>query len=65
MSIKGRDKEFRTPKTTNVLAAAPYQEVLLTETGHRFYEITRMDSGALALTVSEKGATYHVDQGAG
>ncbi|MBK1654920.1 methylation-associated defense system protein kinase MAD6 [Allochromatium vinosum] len=49
----------------NVLAAAPYQEVLLTETGHRFYEITRLDSGALALTVSEKGATYHVDQGTG
>ena len=25
----------------NVLSAAPYQEVLLTETGHRFYEIGR------------------------
>jgi len=42
----------------NVLAAAPYQEVLLTETGHRFYEIERADSGVLKLTVSEKGDNY-------
>jgi serine/threonine protein kinase len=45
----------------NVLAAAPYQEVLLTETGHRFYEIGRSDDGVLNLSVSEKGAEYHVD----
>jgi serine/threonine protein kinase len=42
----------------NVLAAAPYQEVLLTETGHRFFEIDRSDSGVLKLAVSEKGAEY-------
>ena len=42
----------------NVLSAAPYQEVLLTETGHRFYEIGRSDSGVLDLKVSEKGAEY-------
>ena len=45
----------------NVLSAAPYQEVLLTETGHRFYEIARSDDGVLNMTVSEKGAEYHVD----
>ena len=45
----------------NVLSAAPYQEVLLTETGHRFYEISRMNSGVLKLTVSEKGAEYRVN----
>lgn len=44
----------------NVLSAAPYQEVLLTETGHRFYEINRSDNGVLNLTVSEKGAEYGV-----
>jgi hypothetical protein len=46
----------------NVLSAAPYQEVLLTETGHRFYEISRLDSGALKLSVSEKGAEYNVNK---
>jgi len=45
----------------NVLSAAPYQEVLLTETGYRFYQIDRMDNGVLQLTVSEKGVGYHVD----
>ena len=45
----------------NVLSSAPYQEVLLTETGHRFYEISRKNDGLLNLSVSEKGATYHAD----
>ena len=45
----------------NVLSAAPYQEVLLTETGYRFYEINRSDDGVLHMKVSEKGAEYHVD----
>lgn len=45
----------------NVLSSAPYQEVLLTETGHRFYEISRLNDGVLKLTVSEKGVEYHVD----
>jgi serine/threonine protein kinase len=45
----------------NVLSAAPYQEVLLTESGYRFYQIDRMDNGVLQLTVSEKGAEYHVN----
>lgn len=45
----------------NVLSAAPYQEVLLTETGHRFYQINREDDGALSLRVSEKGAEYHAN----
>ena len=33
----------------NLLGSAPYQEVLLTETGHEFYRINRDDAGALAL----------------
>jgi hypothetical protein len=33
----------------NTLAAAPYQEVLLTETGHEFYRITRAESGVLTM----------------
>lgn len=45
----------------NVLSAAPYQEVLLTESGHRFYEVNRSQEGILSLTVSEKGGEYHVN----
>jgi len=44
----------------NVLAAVPYKEVLLTKTGHRFYEI-RNDNSVLSMRVSEKGEQYHVD----
>jgi serine/threonine protein kinase len=33
----------------NLLGSAPYQEVLLTETGHDFYRINRDDTGALSL----------------
>lgn len=46
----------------NVLSAAPYQEVLLTETGHRFYQINQDEDGALRLSVSEKGADYNANQ---
>jgi len=45
----------------NLLASVPYKEVLLTRTGHRFYEINREDDGLLTMKVSEKGAEYHVD----
>ncbi len=45
----------------NVLSAAPYQEVLLTESGHRFYQINREDDGVLCLSVSEKGLEYDVN----
>lgn len=45
----------------NILSAAPYQEVLLTENGHRFYQINREEGGILRLSVSEKGAEYHVN----
>ena len=43
----------------NVLSSAPYNEVLLTETGRRFYDIERENNGALAMTVMEKGEEYH------
>ena len=45
----------------NVLSSAPYKEVLLTETGRRFYEIERKNDGVLSLSVSERGAEYHVN----
>jgi serine/threonine protein kinase len=45
----------------NLLASVPYKEVLLTKAGHRFYEISRSDSGVLSMQVSEKGAAYHVN----
>tara|TARA_R110002049_G_scaffold309189_1_gene518300 strand:+ start:20336 stop:24487 length:4152 start_codon:yes stop_codon:yes gene_type:complete len=45
----------------NLLASVPYKEVLLTKTGHKFYEIRREDNGRLAMKVSEKGAEYHVN----
>ncbi|NQU63513.1 MAG: protein kinase, partial [SAR324 cluster bacterium] len=43
----------------NVLSSAAYQSVLLTEAGHRFYEIDRNNDGVLTLTVMEEGAEYH------
>jgi serine/threonine protein kinase len=45
----------------NLLASVPYKEVLLTKTGHKFYEISREDDGLLAMKVSERGAEYHVN----
>lgn len=33
----------------NVLASAPYQEVLLTETGHEFYRVSRKPNGTLVM----------------
>jgi serine/threonine protein kinase len=40
----------------NVLASAPYQEVLLTRTGHEFYRIRREPAGTLHLEPLEGGA---------
>jgi serine/threonine protein kinase len=44
----------------NVLASVPYKEVLLTKSGHQFYEIQNEDS-VLTMTVSDKGGEYHVN----
>jgi uncharacterized protein len=41
----------------NVLASAPYQEVLLTRTGHDFYRIRRETTGTLYLDPLERGAS--------
>jgi serine/threonine protein kinase len=41
----------------NVLASAPYQEVLLTRTGHDFYRIRRETAGTLYLEPLEGGAS--------
>ena len=40
----------------NVLASAPYQEVLLTRTGHDFYRVRREVAGTLFLEFVEGGA---------
>jgi hypothetical protein len=40
----------------NVLASAPYQEVLLTRSGHDFYRIRRERAGTLYLESVERGA---------
>jgi hypothetical protein len=40
----------------NVLASAPYQEVLLTRTNHDFYRIRREMEGTLHLEPVEAGA---------
>jgi serine/threonine protein kinase len=40
----------------NVLASAPYQEVLVTENGYEFYRIRREATGTLALTPVQEGA---------
>jgi hypothetical protein len=45
----------------NLLASVPYKEVLLTKEGHKFYEISRDDSGVLNMNVSDKGGHYHVN----
>lgn len=45
----------------HILSSAPYQEVLLTESGYRFYQISRSVNGVLRLEVSEKGAEYNVN----
>lgn len=45
----------------NTLAAAPYQEVLLTETGHEFYRITRAESGVLTM-VKVKGESLNASE---
>lgn len=41
----------------NVLASAPYQEVLLTRTGHDFYRVRREAAGTLYLEPLERGAS--------
>jgi len=37
----------------NILGSAPYQEVLLTTTGHEFYSVIRNEDGHLAMRLSE------------
>ncbi len=42
----------------NILGSAPYQEVLLTPTGHEFYSVTRYPGGQLAMRLSEESTPY-------
>jgi hypothetical protein len=46
----------------NLLGSAPYQEVLLTETGHEFFRINRDETGALSL-VQLRRDLLHEHQG--
>lgn len=39
----------------NILSSAPYQEVLLTETGHDFYKVQRENQGVLSLNKVKEG----------
>jgi hypothetical protein len=47
----------------NLLGSAPYQEVLLTETGHDFYRINREETGVLSLE-RLRGTSSHEHQNA-
>ncbi len=42
----------------NILGSAPYQEVLLTPTGHEFYSVTRSPDGQLAMSLSQEGLAH-------
>ena len=42
----------------NILGSAPYQEVILTPTGHDFYSVSRDSDGALTMRVSEEPTVY-------
>lgn len=42
----------------NILGSAPYQEVLLTPSGHEFYSVTRYPEGQLAMRLSEEPTPY-------
>lgn len=45
----------------NVLSSAPYNNVLLTETGQYFYRVEREEDGVLSMRVMEEGEEYHVN----
>lgn len=42
----------------NILGSAPYQEVLLTPTGHEFYSVTRHPEGYLSMAIKEDSVEY-------
>ena len=42
----------------NILGSAPYQEVLLTPSGHDFYSVTRSPDGNLAMRIFEEAPNY-------
>jgi hypothetical protein len=42
----------------NIVLSGPYQEVLLTPTGHDFYSVSRQQDGSLAMRVSEEPPEY-------
>lgn len=42
----------------NVLMSAPYQEVLLTPTGHHFYSVSRATDGSLEMALREEPVPY-------
>jgi len=42
----------------NTLGCAPYQEVLLTPSGHDFYSVSRASDGSLSMRLSEEFSAY-------
>jgi serine/threonine protein kinase len=46
----------------NILGSAPYQEVLLTPSGHEFYSVTRYPEGQLAMRLSEEPPPYATEE---
>jgi serine/threonine protein kinase len=46
----------------NILSAAPYQEVLLTETGYQFYQINREEDGVLNMIVRDPEVIYNAGE---
>lgn len=56
-SIEEREGYYRSLAVfKNILSSAPYQEVLLTESGYDFYSIRRLDDGVLRFTkIDSKG----------
>ncbi len=46
----------------NILGSAPYQEVLLTPTGHEFYSVTRHPEGHLSMAIREETAEYAAEE---
>lgn len=42
----------------NILSSAPYQEILLTSSGHDFYSVAREQDGRLVMRVAESGGEY-------
>lgn len=46
----------------NILSSAPYQEILLSSSGHIFYSVAREQDGRLVMRVAESGGEYAAEK---